>query len=156
VDERLLVTCTRKLLEGWTGPVHGLVHNGVPVRAVSIGDFSGDGRAMLWTDVGDWLMFPGDLSLDLSRAECRDRVLRAAVQRVANDGAPRPYLQCPTFSCCGPAWILDTDSSSHTTPFKWYDSADLQIDPNDNTRLPDGSRLVDALALAAVWREVSR
>ena len=30
------------------------------------------------------------------------------------------------------------------------------IDPHDDTRLPDGSRLVDALALAIVAREVLR
>jgi len=170
VDERLLVTCTRALLEGWCGPVHGLVHNGVPVRAVSIGDFTGDGRAMLWTDVGDWLMFPGDLSLDLSRAECRDRVLRvlalAAMGARARAGTAAPDWY----------WCDDVDGTDvpEWTPsqggdlLRWYlptaPASDHEVhvpslavlNPNDDTRLPDGGRLVDALALAAVWREVSR
>ncbi|MCA9566943.1 MAG: hypothetical protein KC656_03835 [Myxococcales bacterium] len=33
--------------------------------------------------------------------------------------------------------------------------ATADLDPHDETRLPDGSRRVDALAMAAVWRAVS-
>lgn len=85
MDDRLLAPCTRSLLEGWTGPVHGLVSRGLPVRAVCIGDFTDDGRVMLWTDVGDWLARPGDLCLDLPLAECRDRVVRVAHARFPQD-----------------------------------------------------------------------
>lgn len=143
MDDRLLAPCTADLLRGWTGPVHGYVHRGIPTRAVSIGEFGG-GMVMLWAETGDAVVRPADLSLDLSLAECRDRVVRVVAQHLANDGAPRPYLRC-----------LDADSARQTAPAEWYDSADLRLDPNDDTRLPDGSRLVDALALAAVWREVS-
>lgn len=44
-----------------------------------------------------------------------------------------------------------TSSDLYVEPLD--DVADL--DPHDDTRLPDGSRRVDALALAAVWRAVA-
>ncbi len=169
MDERLLVTCTRALLEGWCGPVHGLVFDGVPVRAVCIGDFDADGDVYLWTEVGDVEVPPGELSLDLSRAECRDRVVRALV---ATYRPARSACTAPDWYWCDdgndappePEWTLNQGADL----LRWYVPGPARsdhevsvpalgaVDPGDGARLPDGSCLADALALAAVWREVSR
>ncbi len=162
MDERLLVTCTRGLLENWTGPVHGLVQMGVPARAVCTGDFDDRGRVYLWTDGGDASVRPDEVSLDLSRAECRDRVVRVLASRVpgCNRVGEPHVVQLPRgmsrlyFGAHGVA--LSVQWSSDPALSDWHVPALAALDPNDDTRLADASRLVDALALAAVWREVSR
>ena len=169
MDERLLAPCARALLDGWTGPVHGYVHAGVPCRAICTGDTTDDGRILLSTEKGDALELPADLSLDLSLAECRDRVVRALVATY------RPKRS----ACTAPDWfwsdggyddpsVPEWTLSQGADLLRWYAPGAARIihevsvpalgalDPGDDARLPDGSRLVDALALAAVWREVSR
>lgn len=78
MDERLLAPCTLALLEGWTGPVHD--GEDWPMPAVCIGHFTEAGLVFLWTDGGDRMARPSDLSLDLSLAECRDRVCRKGAE----------------------------------------------------------------------------
>ena len=85
MDERLLAPCTADLLRGWTGPVHGYLHLGIPTRAVSIGEITDSGKVRLWTQTGDDAVPPSDLSLDLSLAECRDRVDRSPFMLNASD-----------------------------------------------------------------------
>jgi hypothetical protein len=139
--ERLLITCTRPLLEGWTGPVHGYVHRGIPTLAVSIGDFTPEGLAILWTQMGDGYASPSSLSLDLSRAECRDR----------HDRIVTPMVESRSD-------IAEVRARALRTLLTWHglDPDGDDDPPMAEVLLPDGSRLVDALALAAVWREVSR
>ncbi len=169
-DDRLLIPCTRALLEGWTGPVHGYVSGGLPTRAVCIGDFDANGDVYLWTEVGSDPVPPSSLSLDLSRAECRDRVARVLV---ATYRPARSACTAPDWYWCDdgddgpqaePEWTLNQGADL----LRWYVPGPARsdhevsvpalgaVDPGDGARLPDGSRIVDALALAAVWREVSR
>lgn len=177
MDERLLAPCTRALLEGWTGPVHGYLtlapptggsgyaHNGIPARAVSIGEFDPlYGRAMLWTQAFPGLASVEDLSLDLSIAECRDRVARVLATLLG--GRPTDTSVAPCWACGMSAqrrearrgaredgWTLYTGAQEW-----WFGSIPGKptsaLDSNDDTRLSDGSRLVDALALASVWRHL--
>jgi hypothetical protein len=147
-----------------------MVSRGRAVPAVAIGDITDDGRAMLWTATGLWLVHPSEASLDLSRAECRDRVARAiaAIYRPARAACTAPdWYWCDDgvdASRLDPEWML----SQGVDLLRWYvpgparSSHEVSVpalgalDPGDGARLSDGSRLVDALALAAVWREVSR
>lgn len=152
IDERLLLQATPALLDGWCGPVEVDGRETVVDR----------GRVL---DFADWEPaedFIAGVWLDLSRAECRDRVARvvAAVLGVPlaergalwmHQGAGIWGLFCGSrsflfkgkpdrrFSPNNPTWVKNLDS----------------LDPEDDTRLPDGSRLVDALALAIVAREVA-
>lgn len=88
MDDRLLAPCTADLLSGWVGPVHGYVWDGIPVLAVCVGVIEDDGRVLLWSEAGDAKVRPSDLSLDLSLAECRDRVARALASRECDTTAP--------------------------------------------------------------------
>lgn len=88
----------------------------------------------------------GSLTLDLSRAECRDRVVRVL------GGTDWVYVP----SVVGWRLWLDRQPSDRGEG-RYYPASGpalAGLDPTDDTRLPDGSRLVDALALAAVARHV--
>lgn len=149
IDERLLIEATPELLEGWCGPVVFRWHHHGPKRAYMV-SWDGD----LYDDCGpveDPDQYRDGLHFDLARAECRDRVARVAWGRVAEPHCRRspdsgPYKGAVVLI----AWTYDGVLVECPT--------DQDLDPHDDTRLPDGSRLVDALALAAVWRsrEVSR
>lgn len=79
MDSRLLVPATQALLEGWCGPVVWL-----PAGATTGIPATWDGRVGVISyrhggvvDAWDWETTTDDaLLLDLSRAECRDRVAR--------------------------------------------------------------------------------
>lgn len=172
-DPRLLVQATPDLLEGWCGPVvvrdRTTEHHTVWQNGGWLDTFT-----RRWRPLGD-----GNVHLDLSRAECRDRVARV-LARVLGGTAPNGV----TWSCnsyhrrkcwhlfCHGAPMLDRDGSGRPRPVPpsrpqhfggqawpnrgWYlhVPALSALKNNDDTRLPDGSRLVDALALAEVWRAV--
>lgn len=131
-DPRLLLPATRALLKGWCGP--GVLDG----RLVLV---DGDNDSVVLLDGASVMYNPahlpavfdedlGELTLDLSRAECWDRVCRV-LQVDFHRGVPRSW------------WFIDP-----------YGRSLAGLDPDDDTRLPDGSRLVDALALAAVARHV--
>lgn len=167
-DERLLLPATRALVEGWCGPVvvRGLspFHDG---PAVLLGPREPSARA------GDWLVYllhdveegcevasvsPDEIRLDLSRAECRDRVWRVVVAAL---GSPvdRPEV---THDEDGLVILAGDLRDEQAQMYVWdrqgrpagaarlHVPALADLDPDDDTRLPDGSRLVDALALALV------
>lgn len=161
-DPRLLLPATRALLEGWCGP--GLLDN-EPVLV------DGDNGCVIRLDgtlveydtsylpvVFDTDMRPcGTLSLPLSRAECRDRVARVLgdvrLIRIRWTTSLRfRYGYSRSAALDGPEeavfWDLHGDAGHPEV------AAFAHLDPNDDTRLPDGSRLVDALALAVVARQV--
>lgn len=154
MDSRLLVPASTALLDGWCGPV--VLHR---TRLVSV-DVDDDGYALVWPQ-GQWISCDV-LFLNLSQAEARDRVARVLAARF---GVPTAHGVMVRFE-----WESDDDdqpsanlniiglgaefSSHYWTPCGVRALAG--IDPDDDTRLPDGSRLVDALALAAVAREVPR
>lgn len=171
-DERLLAPCTRALLEGWTGPVH--ITQIRPAPAVCIGEFRADGLVHLWAETGDAVVRPESLSLDLSRTECRDRVARVLAGLLLR-GIP-PNGDGFSWRADFGGWQLRSHNANWWAGFgadtsRWFGADEgnrtgrhpsrsvptlRTLDPHDDTRLPDGSRLVEALALAAVWREVSR
>jgi hypothetical protein len=104
------------------------------------------------------------LLLDLRRAEVRDRVARWLAGRVGLEvGSTAPEFQTDE-----DGWSLFTQHHANPGLAVW----DLEgrgagaarstipalalLDPADSTTLPDGSRLVDALALGAVALHVGR
>lgn len=167
MDSRLLVPATPALLEGWCGPVLAHVYD-KPEPCVLIGPSVlelDDG-----TEVMDYALHVvdgetfdtapvDDIALDLSRAECRDRVAR--VLAPPGLGAIAPRLVCEV-AHTGGIWLVFLDEEGGNVvlddeqPARWPWPVDLDRHPTDDTELPDGSRLVDALALAAVAREVLR
>jgi hypothetical protein len=132
-DTRLLIPATPELLEGWCGPVVVTWLQGWTETAACF-----EGRIFICE--GDWPVedMPdyGAVHLDLSRAEVRDRVARVVGPGVG-------------------AMVLATGMLSGAHRHRVIASRAPHLDPTDDTRLPDGSRLVDALALAAVAREVT-
>jgi hypothetical protein len=101
------------------------------------------------------------MSVSLADAVTRDRCLRWLAEReglVVGCGAPmwESHVDHGWGVKSTDGWHLSTslwdDGAGYDAP-AWLASA-LQVDPRDDTRLPDGSRLVDALALAAVLRQV--
>lgn len=163
-DPRLLVPATRALLEGWCGPV---------VTSSMAGAGVSDGSAVLRVDSGERCRVVGwsydwyplrNVFLDLSRAECRDRVARVVLVSEGHPSAPAWWYR---IGASDAAWALhpagtciqfmpSTGGGRRATYDGWGCPvpALADLDPNDDTRLPDGSRLVDALALAAVARHV--
>lgn len=162
IDNELLIPATPELLEGWCGPIVVLDHEGwceVPMEAALYG--------LRGFAVTCWCHLNGvpcerldivDLAhvrLDLSRAEVRDRVARVIIRqsgpRLASQGGSN-VLFCPNrpSSVRGFTSVPHPDGSGPGVI-----PALAALDPHDDTRLPDGSRRVDALALAAVWRAVA-
>ena len=130
----LLLPATAALLDGWCGPV--TVYASEETCVV-------DGCA--WSLGGFWesLDAMGPMTLDLSRAECRDRVARH-LTRDRDEPVPGPARL---------VWRGNTNDL-HIGGVRVARSTDvpalLDLDPEDDTRLPDGSRVVDALALRFV------
>lgn len=141
---RLLLSATQALLEGWFGPV---VVDGA--EWMSLGGCHGDEDGFFRVHdglVGLTYMEPERVFLDLSRAECRDRVVRVL------GGTDWVYVA----SAVG-WWLWLDRQPSDRGEGRYYPASGpalAGLDPNDDTRLPDGSRLVDALALAAVARHI--
>lgn len=151
-DPRLLVPATPALLDGWCGPVWWS-HRTIALAGVNDGELWG----LCW-DTGAFRTVPiAEVHLDLSRAECRDRVAR--VLAPPGLGAIAPRLVCEA-AHTGGIWLVFLDEEGGSVmlgddrPARWPWPVDLDRHPTDDTELPDGSRLVDALALAAVAREV--
>ena len=122
----LLLKATPSLLDGWCGPVS---------RQIPECDFEPGPFAWPSEQTVGWVLHC--YSLDLSRAECRDRVARLLRR---NKYGLQLWLD-------GHRVMVSAKSAT-----AFYEMHDL--DPNDDTRLPDGSRLVDAQALLLVAREV--
>ncbi len=108
-----------------------------------------------WGLVSAW---HGEYALDLSDAATRDRCLRWLAGRVElPKGCGAPTWKWHSALRC---WLLsDGDGHCHTFARDWlyvehHVPTLADLDPTDDTRLSDGSRLVDALALAAVLRHV--
>lgn len=166
MDDRLLIKATPELLEGWCGPVR------VPDpawRSAAVWGPSEDpdcpGCWLTWAPfLGLQQWIADQIRLDLSRAECRDRVVRVLAWECRyvpegawwwNIGDGRWSLRAPLGG--GKGYVtFRSPGSPEPSEARPEVSALADLDPTDNTRLPDGSRLVDALALAAVWREVTR
>jgi hypothetical protein len=170
MDERLLIPATPELLDGWCGPV---------VVEHSSGRWLWDGEDECLVDADGELHTPdmyGDrdgvvlgvgtadvraLMLDLARAECRDRVARVLADAAVGPGGHTSGSEwgCQWGRHGGGSWLLNGVGDLRFADEPGSDDAIhvpalADLDPNDDTRLPDGSRLVDALALAAVAREV--
>ena len=161
-DPRLLIRATDDLLAGWCGPI---VARHVPC-VLLLGRIENMPDHVLtsgWTD-----SVPIDeICLDLSRAEVRDRVARVVARSQPNyQGGALAWA----FSGALGGWMMEErlpllhidDRREQGWAFcsgPYFESwgrfdALANVNPNDPTLLPDGSRLVDALALAAVARQV--
>lgn len=171
MDDRLLVPATHSLLDGWCGPVRTPKGAEVSIGRVDIEDGPfGPVLAALTVRLSDgvehWLDLR-NIALDLSRAECRDRVARVLAAQLRGDRVPTaiapewtPHLR--TRSAAGGLGHVNDGGWWHLWigGYRRFDAGAIDalsaLDPHDDARLPDGSRLVDALALAAVAREVLR
>lgn len=157
-DERLLLPATRALVEGWCGPV--IVSQNTDDAWLSYGEVDQDGDVLVAGSHITWYNLD-KIRFDLSRAECRDRVARVVAGLAL---APRAGLvdSCTAHTWeWAPAmdqrrWTLSGNGGGRGWEHFGLKSvpALAALDPNDDTRLPDGSRLVDALALALVARHV--
>jgi len=144
-DPRLLLPAADALLRVWCGPV---VLDGYD----TVARWSNGESSVLVIESPDleyWVCLDmigsGRLFLDLSRAECRDRVARALA---SGDSAFWVY----DLGKFGAGWELRSGAGT-----RWWGRtlpALAGLDPSSDERLPDGSRLVDALALALVAAEV--
>ena len=127
---------------------------------ITLGEVPGLDPVGLWLYEGDYagLCFRDgpelgrdEAVIDLSDAATRDRCLRWLAGRVVLEvgcGAPG------WVDSFGGWWVLFIhDDDLYVISGDNY-PAIADLDPTDDTRLPDGSRLVDALALAAVLRHV--
>lgn len=164
----LLIEATPELLQGWTGPV-------LADDAPAIAD---NGEVLV---TGKWWWWGNfTIRLDLSRAEVRDRVARclAAVEGIEPGGCwdwtggPNWALWCrapkgqhagsPAIDSYRRAYVPEVTKEMRRT-MERHDIGRLyravpalaDLDPSSDERLPDGSRRVDALALARCW-EASR
>lgn len=157
----LLVPATADLLRGWTGPV---VFGGWPVALAGIGIVRATGSVApteeaygLCMETGAYRTAPvAEVTLDLARDEAADRCARVVAERVGIPSTPTWFWH----SAMG-GWLLGTGRPPTCRLFggkgSGYDHivpALAALNPNDDTRLPSGARLVDRLALAAVVREV--
>lgn len=152
-SDRYLIPATAALLEGWTGPV-------VTTSMAEAGVFTGSAvlrvdpgtrcRVVGWSD--DWYPI-GDVFLDLRRAEVRDRVARVVAERSCVDPGGGVVWSNTSQITGWPTWrIGGSDSGQAFDPS--HVPALASLDPASDERLPDGSRAVDAAALACVAREV--
>lgn len=169
IDERLLLQATPALLDGWCGPVvlpDVEMHGAIVTHGMSY--------AYVWSDGGICRYEPADLYLDLSRAECRDRVARVVAVSAGLRHEVRDWAWYPVGSLGSHYDVTGgpdvphpamPEARFHSAVTRGWKPGDMVrrvipalagIDPNDATRLPDGSRLVDALALAIVARTVLR
>lgn len=161
-DQRLLIPATPVLLDEWCGPAV-FRFNDVDAH-VTICAFTAKTGMVGFAYQRNRLMEGQHASieyflLNLSRSECRDRLTRmVAVQLdlVPDQRFFHYRTGCWRFEW-GYSFCADRSPEDWHTPF----TVDLivpalaDLDPDDPTLLPDGSRLVDALALAAVWAGVS-
>jgi len=166
----LTIPATRELLDGWCGPVltEAMVAAGVDEGSVHVGHVIGHNtRVYGWSS--DWYRIDS-LRLDLARAEVRDRVCRALAGALLRDVPPNGdgfswRWEYPS------AWRLVSHNLNWSAGFardtsNWFAANEgnrtgrfpsrsvpglADLDPDDDTRLPDGSRRVDAEALRLAW-----
>lgn len=152
----LLIEATPELLDNWCGPVTVKWSDGTgrPDWETAVRD--GQYAFIGWMNLDEIAKAGGAIYLDLRRTECRDRVAR-----VLNGGA-RPArlgftkLDGGRLDVGDRSWMPDCwDDGRCYFPEPGVPALADLVD-HDDTRLSDGSRLVDALALAAVWREVTK
>ncbi len=155
------------VLDRWVGPV--VLTLDPPYPAVLVGRENGGGYVHpgpppMWQiaiDGGPVIITPTtDLALNLSRAECRDRVARWVAGRVS---PPQRVTEGVRWRQIGTvadraAWSLTSDGGDQTqfgAERGWIRVPALAaLSPSDPARLPDGCRRVDAEALAVVARFV--
>ena len=145
----LLTPATAELLAGWCGPV---VFDGTTAVVVDDGTVTVPGWG--WQPLHE---HAPRLSLDLSRAECRDWAARVLAKRVGVrvgtaaprwEGAHDGWRLCGEESYTGNLRLFTADMRGRTGGRLLVHVPALDaLDPSDDTRLPDGSRHVDALAL---------
>lgn len=167
MSDPLLIAATSELLEGWSGPVV-VVDGDHLLECVHLGVAHGrDG----WVALGELAIRPGapvvdalqrpigDVRIDMRRAEVRDRVARvltAAEERPCgwNDALVEHAWQCDGFDL---VWDEGRERRGLHGDLKVSEAATqalVALDWEADDDLADGSRRVDALALAVVWREV--
>lgn len=169
--EALYLPASRALLDGWCGPVEARDANGVWHPCVTLGWSGNENIPGAWVyseaqaplfgaeeERGADFVSAVHLRLDLSRAEVRDRVARVLAAQALDlpvaSGVAVQFVRNPlggrmlAFAVTDGRSVVTAAVDSITCP------ALAALDPDDDTRLPDGSRLVDALALAGVAREV--
>jgi hypothetical protein len=148
-----LIPATRALLTGWRGPVV-VVDFESPFEAVCL-DWPVSADAVILVSVSSTpTPFAVDirhLRLDISRAECRDRVTRCmfgapGIVRLFRSASGVASLRGPLgieMACSDPFAAL-----AFSVP---HVPALADLDPSNDTRLLDGSRWVDAAALTLCW-----
>lgn len=170
MESDLLTPATADLLEGWTGPVVARDRAGGDEPAIVDGDnqvvWLLDGSTVDYNTSYLPVLFDDQMNhveilLDLSRAECRDRVARCLAVRLYPAEAPfvaaavvpgRRAFGWPEGLTFGLSVVTVADGER----WRAFDCDEVAaLDPSDDTHLPDGSRRVDALALQLCW-EASR
>lgn len=155
----LTIPATRELLDGWCGPVQvdpfgisGLK----PSWNLAAGGSALDGWILLggprlhaWPVTDETV---AHVRLDLARAEVRDRVCRVGW---GWPGMPRIVArEVATTTCPHPErdadWRLSVVLNISEAEIV-QDGPIAGLDPDDETRLPDGSRRVDLEALRIAW-----
>ena len=165
-DPRLLVQATPELLDGWCGPVL--------LETQGLGWVPGvvlDGVAAILSEHGECKAVDAlddrklaHVHLDLSRAECRDRIDRAIMAAL-----DMPPNMRPEFTADEDGWSMlvgDLRDPAVGEMAVWDREGRAagcckigapglaHVNPLDRALLPDGSRRADALARAAIWRAV--
>lgn len=90
-------------------------------------------------------------SVDLTDATGRDHAAKC-LGRAGGDGDPLAAWMIRPLS--GHRWSLGVATSTYLAGRIWALDCPIDLDPNDDTRLPDGSRRVDAEALRLVMLHV--
>ena len=172
----LHIQATPELLDGWCGPVVLTSRSGLTRLCWMDGELYDSSG---WCE--DSEQYIPMLRLDLARAECRDRVARVAGVALGihtTGGAKWVHRGGCEWALRGDPWRgmstgsppLDyserrlcpylTDGIRRLGDRRGMGSlwscvpALADLDPTDDTRLPDGSRRVDAQALGLVWEAV--
>lgn len=159
-EDRIFLPATVAILEGWCGPARFSDHQALcVVLAVGIGTHDRPWVELFHTGRCEAFRTSlGTVSLDLSRTEVRDRVLRVvSMPEEAHFGTGGANTIGWKPMSHEKGWVLEVnDPYGHARLNFGLDRvpALADLDPNDDTCLPDGSRLVDALALGEVARVV--
>lgn len=175
-DPRLLIPATPALLDGWCGPIL-TAHNGHALALAGADGYPGAEVYGLCLETGAYRHASiSEARLDLARAEVRDRVCRVLAERVNCGPKPGPAFSFwHDYNCRGRTYRLsrpagigsgDAGGAVFIAPGdEWIAFVPAHqvachipalgaLDPALPNLLPDGSRLRDALALAAVARQV--
>ena len=171
IPAELLIPATPELLTDWCGPVwwsgrlwaslgafltpDGPVVTLAPLAAASVL------APLTHADLHE-------VRMPLARAEVRDRVVRVLASRLGHAGERPEVLLTEDGYSIVVGDVLDADGHMYVwdrngnparvgrvaVPALVAVPSLADLDPTDDTRLPDGSRRVDAVALGRVWLEV--